>query len=163
MKNMLNIKEIQTKKHLYEFRLTYKSKCEIEQASSKDLDIFADNEVVQVLPYVEKLDDKELSDTERVEILAKIAPIMGKMQSMKSGLDPVELGYILLHNLKGNEGISKEQYFDEIIPEIEEEIGLEKMYQEFVELHEEVFIRMEQLNSLTNKTSFVPKDAKLTS
>lgn len=162
MKNILNIKEIQTKNNLYEFRLTYKSKIELEQINSKGFDVFADQDVVQILPYVDKLDDENISKDEKVAILTKIAPVMSKVQNVQSGLDPIELGYVLLHNLKGNESISKDVYYDEIIPEIEEEMGFEKMYELFVELYNEVFIRMEQLNNLA-KTTSVPKDSKLTS
>jgi hypothetical protein len=162
MKNMLNIKEFIVKGKLLEFRLSYKAKIEIDKVNSKQFEVFADEDIVKVMPYVDKIFDESVSTEERTKMLAQIGPSISKLSNINQQLDPIELGYILLHNLKGNESLSKDDYYNDIIPAIEEEIGFEKMYEEFTEMYEEVFIRMERLDK-TKANKSVPQDQKLTS
>lgn len=162
MNNMLNIKEFNIKGKILEFRLSYKAKIEIDKVNSKQFDMFGDEDIAKILPYADKLFNEDVPMEERVKMLTEFGPSISKLSSYREQLDPIELGYILLHNLKGYESLSKEDYYDEIIPSIEEEIGFEKMYEEFKEMYDEVFIRMERLNKVQANKS-VPQDQKLTS
>ncbi len=147
MKNMLNIKEFQIKDKLYEFRLSYKAKVEIDKENRKSLQLLADENISKALPYINKLSDPNLDENERLEAMGIVAPLLEKEDLNHIGdIDPIELGYILLHNIKGNESITKEEYYDEIIPSIEETLGFEKMYEEFMDMHDKVFTQLEAMN-----------------
>lgn len=143
---MLNIKEFEIGNKRYEFRLTYKAKVEIDKESRLGLQALADEDIAKALPYVNKLSDEKISEEERMEALAMVAPLLDKDMSNIGDIEPIKLGYILLHNVKGNEGISKDEYYDEIIPAIEDAIGFEKMYEEFKQMHDKVFMQLEALN-----------------
>lgn len=146
MRNPLNIKEIQVKDKLYEFRLTYKAKVEIDHESRKGLKALADENIARALPYINKLNDETISEQERMEALAIVTPLLQNEEMDKLGeIDPFHLGYILLHNLKGNETISKDEFYNEIIPSIEEELGFENMMNEFNDMHSKVFMMLEKL------------------
>lgn len=147
MRNLLNIKEIQVKDKLYEFRLTYKAKVEIDHESRKGLQALGDENIAKALPFIHKLNDETISEQERMEAFAKVSPLLQSEKLDTFGeIEPVHLGYILLHNLKGNESMSKEEYYNTILPTIEEELGFEKMMQEFNEIHSKVFMMLEKLN-----------------
>lgn len=154
MKNMLNIKEIEVGDKVYEFRLTYKAKVEIDRITRQQMKSFADEDVIKAFPYFSKLDDTTLSEEERLEALSKVVPLLEKEESINSGIDPFELGYILLHSIPEYYELTKQEYYDEIIVEIENQLGFEKMYDEFTDLYNEVFTRVERMNK---KTSVVPR------
>lgn len=149
---MLNIKEFKIGNKHYEFRLTYKAKVEIDNENRKGLQELANEDIAKALPYVNKLSDENISEEERMEALAMAAPLLNKDMSNIGDIEPIKLGYILLHNVKGNEGISKEEYYDEIIPAIEEELGFEKMYEEFKDMHDTVFTQLEAVNKAKAKS-----------
>ena len=75
MKNMLNIKEFQIKDKLYEFRLSYKAKVEIDKENRKSLQLLADENISKALPYINKLSDPNLDENERLEAMGIVAPL----------------------------------------------------------------------------------------
>ena len=62
MKNMLNIKEIEIGDKVYEFRLTYKAKVEIDRINRQQLQNLADEDVIKALPYVDTLQDTSVDE-----------------------------------------------------------------------------------------------------
>lgn len=154
MKNMLNIKEIEIGDKVYEFRLTYKAKVEIDRINRQQIQNLADEDVIKALPYIDMLQDTSADEEKRLEALSKVAPLLKKENEMNQGIDPFELGYILLHSIPEYYTLTKDEYYDGIIVDIENCIGFEKMYDEFTDLYNEVFTRLERMNK---KTSPVPR------
>lgn len=147
MKNLLNIKEFEVNGMTYEFRLSYKAKVEIERITRKNISSITEDGVLEAITCFSKFDDENITMEEKAELLPKIKPLLENDRINLTGdIEPIELGYILLHNTKGFMQVTKEEYFDEIIPSIEEAIGFVKMYEEFKEMHEKVFTVMEEIN-----------------
>lgn len=158
---MNNIKEFVVNGKVYPFRLTNKAKIEIEKLNNKQLALLGDLDIAAIYPYISKMNDENLSDEERAEVLTKVAPLLGKLDSMGDGINPIELGYILLHNTKEYKDMSKDEYED-FIYDLEIQLGIEKMYKEFIEIHNKVFTLMERIDNIM-KNRQVPTDKKLVS
>lgn len=157
----MNIKEFEVKEVSYGFRLTYGAKKEIDKINQKRLEVLNDAEIAKVLPYISKLDDQSISEEEKLITLAKVAPFIQKINTENNDFEPVELGYILLRNTKEHKNMSKSEYED-FIYDLEEQIGFEKMYAEFIELHEQVFTQMGQIEKMA-ENRIVPQNKKLVS
>lgn len=158
---MNNIKEFVVNGKVYPFRLTNKAKIEIEKLNNKQLQLLGDLDIAAIYPYISKMNDESLSEEEKAEILTKVAPLLGKLDSMEDGINPIELGYILLHNTKEYKDMSKDEYED-FIYDLENQLGIEKMYKEFIEIHNKVFTLMERIDNIM-KNRQVPTDKKLVS
>lgn len=146
----MKLMELENKGKKYPFFLTYKAKLEIDRLDLEKIAEINDSEIVSAISLSGKLNKDGLSDEEKNEIIAKISPCIPKITKMSKNIDPIELGYLLLKNASATKDITQEEY-DELIESISMELGFEKMWDKFSEMHDKVFTLVEKVN--TPKTS----------
>ena len=154
----------------YVFKLTRAAQCEIEEIQNKqNTKLMQDEEMINLisnvskyqksLEEIEKIENEEEKEQASIEFISQNASLLSKMNKIESvdSIDIYELGYILLKNYKNNPPISKEEY-GQITTQIEDRLGYLGAVEFFVEMRDEVFMEMEQINKAMNKQRMsVPK------
>lgn len=123
----------------YEFRMSNKAKVRIEEEQSKMLLQFSqDEELSKSLALLNELENANLSEAEKYELTMKTAPVLQAIQKLDAVVDPISLGYILLHSLSKYSSLKKEQY-EAMVEDMEENLGFTKTQEVFKDIHDKVF------------------------
>lgn len=139
----MNLYSYRYKDTIYDFRMSYGAKLEIEKRQNMNYEIFEDKEVAKTVAKLKrsmKNDSDDLNEEEWAEVL----PIMGKISSIGNELDPVQIGYILLKNNPKYKSLKEEEYLM-IVNDMEENLGFEDAYAVFQEMYTKVFRLLEKL------------------
>lgn len=136
----------------YEFRMSNKARLAIEEIQQNALKGLADPEVASVAScYLNEYKDESKTEEEKnIEVIMKLAPCADKLSKIDGDIDPVEVGYILLHSLSKYRSLTHEMY-DEMIEAMEEEKGFEEVQTIFREMKEKVFTVMAALGNQKKK------------
>ena len=154
----------------YVFKLTRAAQCEIEEIQNKqNMKLMQDEEIIalmsnsskyqKVLEEIEKIENEEEKQQAMVEFLSQNTSLLSKVDKIEAvdSIELYELGYILLKNYKNNPPISKEEY-EQITTQIEDRLGYLGAVEFFVEMRDEVFMEMGQINKTMKKQRMsVPK------
>lgn len=159
----------------YEFKMSNNAKVRIEEAQSKALGKFNDDsKVLECMQESKTLDEKsaqirkELEEkikgldeekasvvikeyTEKLEALSteftlKHGQALQIVNQIGEIINPIELGYILLTSRSQHKNLTKDEY-EELIENMEDNLGFEDVQNKFKEIHEKVFLLMGKLTT----------------
>lgn len=133
----MNLFSYTYKNIIYDFRMSYGAKLEIEKIQNMGFKVFEDKELAKAAAKMKSF-NKEFEEMEE-EVLVEVLPLMSKFTEMDKGLDPVDVGFILLKNNPKFKDVKKEFFF-EILNDMEETLGFEETMNIFKEMSEKVFM-----------------------
>lgn len=161
------------KKKKYIFKLTRAAQIEIEEKQKRNqMKLFENDKLVAnlILKYdsfeneqqaINDMEDGEEKEKKIDEFNNKYMPLMVEMmKDEKFGEDPIELyelGYILLKNYPKNQQLTKEEY-NLLTSDMEDSLGLMETIEFFNDMHNQVFMEMEQINKVLHKKKTAPKN-----
>lgn len=141
----------------YDFRMSNKAKVAIEEEETKMLEKVAQNQnLVESLALLENAEKENLSEEEKYKLSIKVAPALQMVQKLDSVIEPIKLGYILLHSLSKYSSLTKEEY-EAMIEDMEENLGFQKVQETFTDIHDKVF---SLLGAMTEKQAKKTKTKK---
>lgn len=151
----MNLYSYKYKDTIFDFRMSYGAKLEIEKIQNMSYKVFEDKEVTHAVAKIKS--NKKLDDLPE-DVLVEVLPVMGKMSNIDGGLDPVMLGYVLLKNNPKYNSLKKEEYLM-IVNDMEEKLGFEETYGIFQEMYKKVFRLLEKLQ-VSHKSKEEKEDKK---
>lgn len=136
----------------YEFRMSNKAKVLIEEEQMKLIsEISKDEELIKTVELINQRNKEEHNEESDVSFGLKMAPAITMMQKIETIVEPIQLGYILLHSIKKYSALTKDEY-EELIEDMEENLGFQKVQETFKEIHDKVFSLIETMNNPNQKS-----------
>lgn len=143
----------------YDFTLTNKAKCAIEELQYELLGDFEDPELLKMMMDISKLQDdlkqaEEAEDKEQVAIIKnkmvelniKSIPLNKKIMKMQdSTIDTEEIAFILLNCNKKYRDVMTRDLWDEIKEDMEEVLEFEKYNDVLLDIADKVFTVIEKV------------------
>lgn len=145
----MNLYSYKYKDNIYDFRMSYGAKLEIEKIQNMNYGVFEDKEFAKAFAKIKKSKSEDMNDLPE-EVLAEVLPEMGKIATLGNELDSVRVGYILLKNNPKYVSLTEQEFF-EIENDMEEKLGFEKTMEIFNEMYTKVFHLLERLQESHKK------------
>ena len=146
------IKEYKNGEKNIGFRLTYKAKVEIEKWQIANAKITADDDVIKAMAIAEEMKDesKDFTLDQKIELAKTVTNASIKMNEIENSINSVDIVKILLLN-DHKSGIKSNEEFNELLQEMDDDLGTVEMMKFFNEISDKVFMMLEEMKPRQRK------------